>query len=1142
MPDEIRIQELLDNLESHQTPEDVCGNDAELLREVRARWEKMRRVNNQVDDLFPADAPTLKEGFASLQGTLELPQIEGYDVESVLGRGGMGVVFKAKHRKLNRFVAVKMMLSGPFAGPVELARFQREVEAVAALRHPNIVQIHDVGDQAGRHYFTMEYVEGGSLAQKLAGKPQPATESAEMIATLACAVQFAHQSGFIHRDLKPANILLTADDIPKITDFGLARSIDAGPEFTLSGARVGTPSYMAPEQALGKAHAIGPAVDVYALGAVLYEMLTGRPPFEGESAAATERQVIADEPVPPSRLNPKVPRDLETVCLKCLQKDPQRRYTSAAALAEDLQRYLLGQVVTARPVSQFERAVKWIRRNKWIASLSAAAVFALVMGTVASLLFGFEANRQEGLATDRAGKLEEKMRELQAQKREIEAQKRDTERVAVAGFLTTIGRNPPLLGIFDVAEADALRQLRATPRHLRLQFLETALRDPKTARRVGHRADCVIQALVGCDRALRADVRELIVRRIQEPAVSQEVKLACARLGVALNIDDRAWAARSAEALCVALREPPPPVLRDDSIALAEALAAACEHLPKARAAEHGARVIDFFVARLQKPLGVSLHYNHLGPAIEALTPHLDAVAAKRAAQEIESIIRQSESSPQSWDTLARTLLALCRRLPPSDSTAHVNGMVDFVFQTLSTTKEEKKWYHYPAHTKTLATLSGQLDPAGAARVADKIVTILGGTMSGGRPDEFVTHYSISNDLGSVVGRLDAPGSLRAAEALIPVLKKAEKLHLNVEVLRTVLFSMCRRLDAAGSARVADAIAVAVQDPKTPMLARSLLASAFEVVGDRLDRGKAAALESAMVDSLIADLADAKSRNFRGLMVKALGSVGGRPGAKSASRTAEALSAVIGDPQTPIVSLKPLAAALAMVSDQLAPADASSHAKKAIGVFDSLWIARTTPSDRASLAEAMAAVWTRLGPHEKAAHSKRVAAGLEDALRDAKTEPNELSHLADALTAVCGQLEPAARVGHARSAVEILVAKLQPKNEVPPSPFVPLGLAGLCVHLDRHEIAGLADIVFTVLSEADVRLNRIDVHAAMFKKIVAQMDERDLERLLEHPWCADVLQRNLLDILGESRHRYFRNTWDYLDWSKSNGNRTANEK
>jgi serine/threonine-protein kinase len=237
----------------------------------------------------------------------------------------MGVVYRARHLKLKRTVALKMMLSGAYATAQELARFIREAEAVAGLEHPHIVQVHDVGELEGRPYFTMEFIDGGSLAQSLAGTPQAAARSARLIGTLAGAVEFAHQHGIVHRDLKPANILLTGQGTPKIADFGLARCADAGPELTRSGVRVGTPSYMAPEQAAGHVSAIGPSADVYALGAILYEMLTGRPPFRAATAVETERQVIADEPVPPARLNSKVPRDLETICLKCLQKDPQRR-------------------------------------------------------------------------------------------------------------------------------------------------------------------------------------------------------------------------------------------------------------------------------------------------------------------------------------------------------------------------------------------------------------------------------------------------------------------------------------------------------------------------------------------------------------------------------------------------------------------------------------------------------------------------------------------------------------------------------------------------------------------------------------------------------------------------------------------------
>jgi hypothetical protein len=254
------------------------------------------------------------------------------------------------------------------------------------------------------------------------------------------------------------------------------------------------------------------------------------------------------------------------------------------------------------------------------------------------------------------------------------------------------------------------------------------------------------------------------------------------------------------------------------------------------------------------------------------------------------------------------------------------NSTVDFIVQTRTTTKENEK-FRYFLHTRALSTLSGQFDAARAARVADAIIAILGdGTTIGASREEFVTSPMIPKDLAKVAERLDAPGGLRAAEALIPVLTRAEHISLNMESLRTALVSVCRRLDEAGSARVADALAAAVQDPKTPVLARSLLASGFAVFGDRLDPGKAAALESVIALSLIADLADAKSLYARGRVGEALGSVGGRPGAKSAARAAQALTAAIGDPQTPVVFLKPLAAALAVTCGQLPPAEASSHA------------------------------------------------------------------------------------------------------------------------------------------------------------------------------------------------------------------------
>lgn len=386
MTDERRMWELVQEiLDTNKLPEEVCEDCPELLSEVQKRWKQARRVDSQLEALFPSSDPASPQAATEQRQFLvdaRLPTVPGYELDAVLGHGGMGVVYKARHVKLNRPVALKMMLYGAGATSSEQARFQREAEAVAALHHPHIVPIYDVGEADGRAYYTMEFLEGGSLAKRLAGRPQPAAAAAAYSLTLAEAVQAAHDAGIVHRDLKPANVLLTADGTLKISDFGLARRLDADQSLTLTAANVGTPSYMAPEQALGKANAFSPTVDIYALGALLYEMLTGRPPFRAETAAETQRQLIAEEPVPPSRLNASVPRDLETICLKCLQKAPERRYASAAALADDLRRFAEGRPIQARPVGWAERVWRWGRRNPTVAALllTALAFVALVSG------------------------------------------------------------------------------------------------------------------------------------------------------------------------------------------------------------------------------------------------------------------------------------------------------------------------------------------------------------------------------------------------------------------------------------------------------------------------------------------------------------------------------------------------------------------------------------------------------------------------------------------------------------------------------------------------------------------------------------------------------------------------------------------
>jgi tRNA A-37 threonylcarbamoyl transferase component Bud32 len=328
--------------------------------------------------LDPPGGPTLGEGFLQrLKGPPAPepgpPALPGYEVLQELGRGGMGVVYKARHLRLNRLVAIKMLLVGAHAEAQLRARFDVEAEALAGLQHPNVVQVYEVGEYDGCPYLALEFIDGGNLDRKLARRPQPPRQAAELVQTLARAMHAAHQRGIVHRDLKPANVLLTGDGLPKITDFGLAKRLE-GQGQTQTGQVMGTPSYMAPEQAAGRTHEVGPPADVWALGTILYECLTGRPPFAGDSVHQTLEQVLAHDPTPPRRLGHKVPRDLETICLKCLQKDPQRRYPSAGDLAEDLRRFQSGEPIRGRPVSGAERVLKWVRRRPARATLAAASV------------------------------------------------------------------------------------------------------------------------------------------------------------------------------------------------------------------------------------------------------------------------------------------------------------------------------------------------------------------------------------------------------------------------------------------------------------------------------------------------------------------------------------------------------------------------------------------------------------------------------------------------------------------------------------------------------------------------------------------------------------------------------------------------
>jgi WD40 repeat protein len=354
--------------------------------------------------------------------------VAGYEILGELGRGGMGVVYRARQLRPDRLVALKLMAGGA-ADEAERARFRGEAEAAARLQHPGIVQIFEVGDCAAGPFFSLEFVPGGSLARQLAATPQDPRRAAALVRALAVAVQAAHAAGVLHRDLKPANVLLTADGSPKVTDFGLARRLDDDSGRTRTGQVLGTPSYMAPEQAEGRVKAIGPAADVYGLGAILYECLTGRPPFKGASVVETLDQVRLRDPVAVRQLQPSVPRDLETVCLKCLQKEPHRRYASAQELADDLGRFLNGEPVRARPVGPVGRLARWARRNPRLAGAVTVAVLALVLTAAGAVAFAVSENGHATVQQALNQDLREQRNEAESKRRLAEANEKEADRL-----------------------------------------------------------------------------------------------------------------------------------------------------------------------------------------------------------------------------------------------------------------------------------------------------------------------------------------------------------------------------------------------------------------------------------------------------------------------------------------------------------------------------------------------------------------------------------------------------------------------------------------------------------------------------------------------------------------------------------------
>jgi serine/threonine-protein kinase len=516
-----------------------CGTrEADPVPEDAASW-------GQAETLPPSPLAPL-----AFPRPVGFPTIPGYEILGELGRGGMGVVYKARDQRLGRLVALKLVLAGSLAGEEERGRFQREAEALASFQHPNIVQVHEVGQVGGTPFCALEFVGGGTLLGRLVREPLSARAAAALVEALAGAMHHAHQRGVLHRDLKPANVLLAEDGTPKIGDFGLAKRLDDSGDQTRNGSVLGTPNYMAPEQAEGNSRAFGPATDVYGLGAILYDTLTGRPPFRGETAVDTLQQVVTDDPVPPARLNRRVPRDLETICLKCLEKSPARRYATARELADDLRRLLDGEPIRARRVGPVERAAKWARRRPAAAGLAALSA----LSAVGLLVGGAWYARHESARAAEAERLHAQARREQARA----ADNFRLARAAVEEMLTRVSREK----LAHVPQMERVRrELLEKALHFYEEFATRETGDDPELRREAARALVGagdVRALLGDPTGAESAYRPAVARLAElpdAPAVREDLAAAWNNLGNLLRDTARAGDAEEAYRHAADLRQ-----------------------------------------------------------------------------------------------------------------------------------------------------------------------------------------------------------------------------------------------------------------------------------------------------------------------------------------------------------------------------------------------------------------------------------------------------------------------------------------------------------------------------------------------------------------------------------------------------------
>jgi hypothetical protein len=1056
----------------------------------------------------------------------------------------MGVVYRARQVTLGRLVALKVILAGAHAESAERARFRREAEAVARLQHAHIVQVFEVGEHLGLPFFSLEFCPGGGLDGKLAGTPLPPRETAALVEKLARAAHAAHQKGIVHRDLKPANVLLAEDGTPKIADFGLAKTLDEAGQ-TASGAVLGTPSYMAPEQARGKGHEAGPAVDIYALGAVLYECLTGRPPFKAATTADTLLQVIGDEPVPPSRLAPGVPRDLETVCLRCLQKEPARRYRSALDLADDLGRFLTGEPVRARPAGRLERVAKWARRRPAAAALLGVCVLAtlLVVSLTGGFLLVLTRNNRDLARLNEDLTAKTRLAEEEAER--VRAARDELEITLAENLMRPVGLDRSSPGPFEREVLWKLATLSDT--RVRLRFLERALADPDTAERLARRADVALTAALGLDPVRRKEASRLLLAPLAGPRTDPRIRRACVRLGMALAETDRLFVRELVQALPGEFAA----VELVDALPMIRTFERVAGLLTKEEAAAVASWLGEWIGTR-PEPFAVDSAVQ----AFKGVAARLDPAEHRRlAVRTAGQLAGQFRDTTDIWTLRSRVaaLRVVVIQLDAEQEASIATGLVEQLRQT-----------NYPFALRSLAAgfavVAARMEPAEARKLARSAAAILGE-----KADAQQYPYALEHVAQALVA---AAGFLDPAEARKPAASVAARLVEHVAESAgnppsSLLDALKAVMEAGGPEGVAAVVtlltdkAAGSTDPRTV----ASLALALQAVQPRPGDAEARRLTTT-ANRLLEQMDKATDREARRRFLYALGILSRRLDSAAARKTlGTAVERFVGQEAKKTQAPSTLFFEVRWVANHLEPAEA----RRLLGPAARRTVARlptgNSPMELGGAAVVLAEVAGYLEPAEVRERSRAIALGLGEQLDKAsEAQLGSVAQSVGALTPLAPYLDQEAAGQVAARVARRLRGTAVRETSVP----LARALAALAGRLDAvrsQKLAGEAALhlirgVGRASDERDLNAARqalqalaghlgreeAGVVAGWFveqigwvpPELLGRLDTQQQVDLLKSPALVAAYRVSVLDRLGQQLGRSFGSTWELSEWLQEN--------